>query len=172
MDDYEVRVRIGAACYSRRFVETGEYNSTWRSGCAVGAWVAQEVAKIADPTEEDVDRLSRELVAEAFRNGTVRSSARRPHEQGGRGAAPADNASGGVGRHLVDDCEVRRLIGAACYEQGFKETGERSETWRSGCVLGAWVVQEVAKIAEPTEEDVDCLSRDLMAKSYRLGAVK
>ena len=72
MSEYDIRVAIGDVCCRQGFVETGEFSSAWRSGCAVGAWVAQELAKIPNPTKEDVERLARELVSRSFRNGSVK----------------------------------------------------------------------------------------------------
>ena len=67
MDEYDTRVAIGDACYGQGFVETGEYNKAFRSGAAIGAWIVQE-----DKSEAALRELSRRLVAQAFKNGTVR----------------------------------------------------------------------------------------------------
>lgn len=72
MTDYEICVAIGDACYRQGFVETGRYDEAWRSGCAVGAKVAQEVAKLVNPTKEDVDRIAAACVATSFKQGSVR----------------------------------------------------------------------------------------------------
>ena len=72
MDEYDTRVAIGDACYEQGFVETGEYNKAFRSGAAIGAWIVQEFAKQEDKSEAALRELARRLVAQAFKNGTVR----------------------------------------------------------------------------------------------------
>ena len=71
-DEYAIRVAIGDACYDQGFVETGEYNKAFRSGAALGAWIAQEFAKQEDKSEAALRSLAHHLVAQAFKNGTVR----------------------------------------------------------------------------------------------------
>lgn len=72
MTDYEICVAIGDACYRQGFVETGHHSEAWRSGCAVGARAAQEVAKLVNPTKEDVERIAAACAAKSFRQGSVR----------------------------------------------------------------------------------------------------
>lgn len=72
LDEYAVRVAIGDACYGQGFVETGEFNKAFRSGAALGAWIAQEFAKQEDKSETALRELACRLAAQAFKNGTVR----------------------------------------------------------------------------------------------------